>query len=102
MVVHICNMPFMEIQENTVSNKMVGVTVFFGITIAVCNKIRIPCLMIKNKRFIKKRRMGYSLQELLIIMSERKHCIEARKDELIKGINPEKAPYFRNFLNNFS
>jgi len=29
MVFLFCNIPFIEIQENTVSNEMAGVTVFF-------------------------------------------------------------------------
>ena len=47
---------------------MAGVTVFSWITITVCSKIRIPCLMIKNKCFAKKRRMGYCLLAGLLVL----------------------------------
>ena len=59
--------------------------------------MRTAIVIIQNRK-----RGDEHLKNFEEIMSERKNRIEPRKDELIRGINPEKVPYFRNFLNNFS
>lgn len=55
--------------------------------------------MIKNKCFAKKRRKGYCLLVALLRIEQSNESGYSLRELCY---NPEKVPYFRNFLNNFS